>query len=88
MHKLMKGNFDIKIKRGCTEFDIAFPGYKETSDLSKIVYDKEWKNKEEIAEILEARLALGVVHMAIKVRTARQVEQMSQYQINISQIRR
>jgi len=51
IQKLMKDNFDIKIKRGCTEFDLAFPGYKETNDLSKIVYDEEWKNKEELIDL-------------------------------------
>ena len=50
MQKLMLDNFDIKIKRGCTEFDLAFPGYKEASDLNKIVYDKEWTKKEKLID--------------------------------------
>ena len=50
MQKLMLDNFDIKIKRGCTEFDLAFPGYKKANDLNKIVYNKEWKTKEELID--------------------------------------
>ena len=50
INKLMKDNFDIKIKRGCTEFDLSFPGYKETNDLNKVVYDEVWKNKEELID--------------------------------------
>jgi len=50
MQKLMLDNFDIKIKRGCTEFDLAFPGYKEVDDLNKIVYDEEWTKKEELID--------------------------------------
>ena len=50
MQKLMLDNFDIKIKRGCTEFDLAFPGYKKFDDLNKIVYDEEWTKKEELID--------------------------------------
>jgi len=50
MQKLMLDNFDIKIKRGCTEFDLAFPGYKKVEDLNKIVYDEEWTKKEELID--------------------------------------
>ena len=50
MQKLMLDNFDIKIKRGCTEFDLAFPGYKEASYLNKIVYDEEWTKKEKLID--------------------------------------
>ena len=50
MQKLMLDNFDIKIKRGCTEFDLAFPGYKKIDDLNKIVYDEEWTKKEELID--------------------------------------
>ena len=50
MQKLILDNFDIKIKRGCTEFDLAFPGYKEASDLNKIVYDEEWTKKEKLID--------------------------------------
>ena len=50
IQKLMLDNFDIKIKRGCTEFDLAFPGYKEVDDLNKIVYDEEWTKKEELID--------------------------------------
>ena len=50
MQKLMLDNFDIKIKRGCTEFDLAFPGYKKVDDLNKIVYDEEWTKKEELID--------------------------------------
>ena len=50
MQKLMLDNFDIKIKRGCTEFDLAFPGFKKVDDLNKIVYDEEWTKKEELID--------------------------------------
>ena len=50
MQKLMLDNFDIKIKRGCTEFDLAFPGYKKVDDLNKIVYNEEWTKKEELID--------------------------------------
>ena len=50
MQKLMLDNFDIKIKRGCTEFDLAFHGYKKVDDLNKIVYDEEWTKKEELID--------------------------------------
>ena len=50
MQKLMLDNFDIKIKRGCTEFDLAFPGYKEVDDLNKIVYDEGWTKQEELID--------------------------------------
>ena len=50
MQKLMLDNFDIKIKRGCTEFDLAFPGYKKVDDINKIVYDEEWTKKEELID--------------------------------------
>ena len=38
------------IKRGCTEFDLAFPGYKDINNLNKVSYDQEWKNKEELID--------------------------------------
>ena len=50
IEKLIKNNFEIKIKRGCTEFDLAFPGYKDISDLNKINYNQEWKNKEKLID--------------------------------------
>ena len=50
IQKLMLDNFDIKIKRGCTEFDLAFPGYKKVDDLNKIVYNEEWTKKEELID--------------------------------------
>ena len=50
IENLIKNKFDIKIKRGCTEFDLAFPGYKDIKDLSKIKYDKKWKSKEKLID--------------------------------------
>ncbi len=50
VEKLIKNNFEIKIKRGCTEFDLAFPGYKDINNLNKVSYDQEWKNKEELID--------------------------------------
>ena len=50
VEKLIKNNFEIKIKRGCTEFDLAFPGYKDINNLNKVSYDQEWKTKEELID--------------------------------------
>ena len=50
MTKLIENNFNLSIKRGCTEFDLAFPGYKDINNLYKVNYDKEWKNKEELID--------------------------------------
>ena len=50
IEKLIKINFEIKIKRGCTEFDLSFPGYKDVSNLNKVNYDKKWKTKEELID--------------------------------------
>ena len=50
MAKLIENNFNLSIKRGCTEFDLAFPGYKDINNLYKVNYDKEWKNKEELID--------------------------------------
>ncbi len=44
-------NFKLDIKRGCTEFDLAFPGYKEIKKINEITYKKEWKKKEELIDI-------------------------------------
>ena len=48
--KLIKNKFDIKIKRGCTEFDLRFPGYKDINNLDKINYNKEWNIKEKLID--------------------------------------
>ncbi|MDC0233529.1 tetratricopeptide repeat protein [Candidatus Pelagibacter sp.] len=50
VEKLIKNNFELKIKRGCTEFDLAFPGYQDIKNLNKINYDQEWKNKEKLID--------------------------------------
>ncbi len=44
-------NFKLDIKRGCTEFDLAFPGYKDIKKINEITYKKEWKKKEELTDI-------------------------------------
>ncbi len=50
VNKLIK-NFKIDIKRGCTEFDFSFPGYKDIKKINDIVYNNEWKNKEKQIDI-------------------------------------
>jgi len=49
-NKLLK-NFKVDIKRGCTEFDFSFPGYKDVKRINEIVYDEEWKKKENLIDI-------------------------------------
>ena len=48
-----KCNISVKIdiKRGCTEFDFSFPGYKDVKKINEIVYDKNWKKKEKLIDI-------------------------------------
>ena len=48
-------NFTIKIKRGCSEFDSAFPGYKDISKMDKIIYNKDWKKKEKLIDVKIAK---------------------------------
>lgn len=44
-------NFKIEIKRGCTEFDLSYPGYKDIKKVNEIIYDEMWKKKEELIDI-------------------------------------
>ena len=48
--RFIRNEFNLTIKRGCTEFDLVFPGYKKVDDLNKIVYDEEWAKKEELID--------------------------------------
>ena len=50
LDKLIKNNFTVKIKRGCTEFDLAFPGYKDVDSLDQIKYNQNWKIKEKLVD--------------------------------------
>ena len=50
LDKLIKNNFTVKIKRGCTEFDLAFPGYKDVDSLDQIKYNQNWKIKEKLID--------------------------------------
>ena len=50
LDKLIKNNFTVKIKRGCTEFDLAFPGYKDIDSLDQIKYNQNWKIKEKLID--------------------------------------
>ena len=50
MNKFLK-NFKQDIKRGCTEFDFSFPGYKDIKKINEIIYDEEWKKKEKSIDI-------------------------------------
>jgi hypothetical protein len=43
--------FKLNIKRGCTEFDFSFPGYKDVKKINEIVYNEEWKQKEKLIDI-------------------------------------
>ena len=50
LKKFLK-NFKLDIKRGCTEFDFSFPGYKDVKKINEIVYDEEWNKKEKLIDI-------------------------------------
>ena len=50
LSKFLK-NFKIDIKRGCTEFDFSFPGYKDINKIDEIVYNENWKKKEKLIDI-------------------------------------
>ncbi len=50
LNKLLK-NFNLDIKRGCTEFDFSFPGYKDVKKLNEIFYNEEWRKKEKLIDI-------------------------------------
>ena len=50
LNKFLK-NFKLNIKRGCTEFDFSFPGYKDVKKINEIVYNEEWKKKEKLIDI-------------------------------------
>ena len=50
LKKFLK-NFKLDIKRGCTEFDFSFPGYKDIKKINEIVYDEEWNKKEKLIDI-------------------------------------
>ena len=50
LNKLLK-NFNLDIKRGCTEFDFSFPGYKDVKKLNEIFYNEEWRKKEKLTDI-------------------------------------
>ena len=43
---IIKDDFNIAIKRGCSEFDLVFPGYKDVNNLDKVSYDDDWKQSE------------------------------------------
>ena len=44
-------NFKLNIKRGCSEFDFSYPGYKDIKRIKEIIYNKEWKIKEKLTDI-------------------------------------
>ena len=43
--------FSLKIKRGCTEYDFALPGYKDIKKVDNITYNYSWKDKEKLIDI-------------------------------------
>ena len=50
LNKFLK-NFKLNIKRGCSEFDFSYPGYKDIKRIKEIIYNKEWKIKEKLTDI-------------------------------------
>ena len=50
MTKLIEKNFNLSIKRGCTEFDIEFPGYKDVKNLKNVLYQDEWIQSEKLID--------------------------------------
>jgi len=48
LKKTIIENFTIEVKRGCTEFGIAYPEYKDPEKNMK--YNEEWRNKEKIID--------------------------------------
>ena len=47
--KIINENININIKRGCTEFAMAYPAYKDyKNDLMK--YEENWKEKEDLID--------------------------------------
>ncbi len=50
LNKYLK-NFKLNIKRGCTEFDFSFPGFKDVKKINEIVYNDEWEKNEKLIDI-------------------------------------
>ena len=48
LRKIINEKISIEIKRGCSEFSIPYPKFKETSGTMK--YDLKWKDKEQIID--------------------------------------
>jgi len=50
--KNLKENININLKRGCTEFGIAYPDYKKIDipENNFMKYNNEWKDKEKIID--------------------------------------
>ena len=48
LEKKIVKNFIIKVKRGCTEFGMAYPEYKDIKKNMR--YNEEWRNKEKIID--------------------------------------
>ena len=47
--KIINENININVKRGCTEFAMAYPAYKDyKNDLMK--YEENWKEKEDLID--------------------------------------
>ena len=55
LNKFLK-NFNLDIKRGCTEFDFSLPGYKDVKKLNEIVYNEDWRKKE---KLIDTEIASG-----------------------------
>ncbi len=50
LNKYLK-NYKLNIKRGCTEFDFSFPGFKDVKKINEIVYNDEWEKNEKLIDI-------------------------------------
>ena len=48
LEKTIVKNFIVKVKRGCTEFGMAYPEYKDLEKNMK--YNEEWRSKEKIID--------------------------------------
>ena len=48
LNKTVVKNFIIKVKRGCSEFGIAYPDYKDPE--KNMQYNKDWNSKEKIID--------------------------------------
>jgi len=53
LKKKIKANIIISVKRGCSEFGVAYPEYKKINknENTLMKYNEEWKEKENLTDI-------------------------------------